>query len=111
MSDHADTIRENEALRIRSFLWRLRGGAIVHDDEIERAIERLDNLVKNYAAFAARCDALENALRDTLQEIDELGNAYTRLRKRYEPPYALYASWSRPAARAALAPAGERQET
>ena len=54
-------------------------------------------------AAEARVAELEAALRDTLTEIDELGTAYTALRKKHEPPYIVYIPWSRPAALAALA--------
>ena len=43
-----------------------------------------------------RVAELEAALRDTLQEIDELGTEYTALRKKHEPPYIVYIPWSRP---------------
>jgi len=54
-------------------------------------------------AAEARVAELEAALRDTLTEIDELGTAYTALRKKHEPPYIVYIPWSRPAALAVLA--------
>jgi hypothetical protein len=46
--------------------------------------------------------AAREALKDCLQEIDELGAAFTRERKKSQPDYVVYISWARPAGLRAL---------
>jgi hypothetical protein len=94
MSDPADSIRDRQGwpkpeTRLEIGLRKLRdyrGGAVLSDAEAD--------------AVVARCDALENALREIVE-----------FPIRDEPSAAWHFAEVRRIARAALAAAGERQET
>jgi uncharacterized coiled-coil protein SlyX len=98
-------------MRERDKAWADLSAAEARAAELERQLAEAKQSIKTIvkedgvvvSRQARRVAELKAALRDTLTEIDELGTAYTALRKKHEPPYIVYIPWSRPAALAALA--------
>jgi hypothetical protein len=78
-------------------------------EEWERAwTVTVKRLLKTEAQLARCREALEGEL-GTMRELEELGAAYTKLRKQVQPDYVEYTFYSLPGARAALASPGTEQ--